>query len=309
MPILGKLGPSFRKSVGVMLLLFSIYYIGTHFTIDWLNVFERSATSSILWMLASLFFATLSVAMSAVIFGAILEPASLCWTHFRIARYFARSQLARYLPGKVAGVIYLQIQLYSEYSAKKVISASVFHLGITYLWALFVGVLTLVLFFDLMEERFLIYGTLLGGCLVLIVYVLRKYAVRYFIQVIRSGGLDFEREKVNLYGIAFGIVFQWTPLVMSLFIYLMDWDKSLLYISLYLVSSVGSSLVSITPGAIVVREGMFVYLTALMGAPVQEATDVALYLRVLLTASELCLFSILEAISIGKSLYGFSNEG
>lgn len=299
---------SLRHFVGGLLLFASIYYIATRFTPDWLKVLEKSASPSIVAMLASVLLATFSVAISALVFAAILEPKSLGGAHWRVAREFVRSQLARYLPGKIAGIIYLQIQLHSEYEPKKVISASIFHMGITYAWALVVGCFTLAFYFDLVEHRYRIYGIAVAIVLVLSIYFLRNLISGYWVRLSRLCGFGVDRGLSNYYGILIGVMFQWVPLLFVLVIYLMDSNRAIFYLALYLVASVVSSFVSVTPGAVVVREGLFVYMAASMGASANETTSIAVYLRVLLTLAELSLFLVFEVVSFGNKSYGSSHE-
>lgn len=215
---------------------------------------------------------------------------------------FVASQVVRYLPGKVWGIFY-QIQATMGYvSPKSTVRANFKHYILVCLnsLAVAVGVLT-----------YYHYGIIMGlsvftVSLAAVFLTIRASVLQYSISLIaRLRAINTESKRMDAQNNSKDLLIlslmqaEWLFYFMACALILpgyFDIEKVVIVATCYAVAWLAGALTIVIPGGLVVREGAFMWLTAMFGFNISDMLMFSLLARILFTLSEVACAALSLAL-------------
>ncbi len=297
--------PRTRQALSVVLLGLALGYIGYlvhgHLGAMKTSQLDLSASRS----LAFLALLTASIALSTlyhVVLVRSLQGPTVTGTRLGLA--YALGQIVRYLPGKIAGVLFEANYLQGRVTASTIALALLIQTFLGYAWAAAIAG-TLLLCATLLDWRLLV--VLAPAAVILwmahrfgwVEQVLGSLPVagRYLRE---SGPASIDSPTATrLTGL---LVVNWLPFLAAWIV--LSWPhhsvaEAITFGAAYLGASIVGTALVVVPSGAVVREAAFVWLGSRFGLPVAELLVSGVALRVALTAADLvnvALFGLAHAI-------------
>ena len=231
----------------------------------------------------------------------------------RVAHAYALSQIVRYVPGKVVGVIFQVSMLDGNVRPASVLAALIVQTAHDYAWTFaFCG----LLLWALLSQS--LWPLLLFPLLVLIAHGTHKHRLSQKLMV----KLPWIGRRIAIRGdaaldhsplaLTCTLLATWVPMLVGMwlaFIPLLGTHKSLLAGLLYLVAAIVSLAVFVVPSGLVVREAVFLWLGGLVALPADKLLFMAVVIRIAMTIAEiatLLLFAMIDACENRRSGSGAS---
>ncbi len=284
--------PWLRRGVGVVLsisgLLFVMHALHGQFA-DF-----PAAASAIPPMIfpALALLATLSALFTASLHAEIVAATVHHVDSARVRYAYAASQVARYVPGKVFGVILEAQMLAPVLGIGQVVAATLLQTLLTYIWA---GTLSICILGALGLD------SAWPSLLALIVLILLWLAQRnrwperlHRTLSVRTRGMTTqlqsnESSRRNAQRVTLLLAVQWIPFL-GIWVMLAAADYGIAGASWlcasYLLASIAGSLLFLLPSGLVVREAAFVWLGVLYGLPASSLVAWAVVVRLALTSAD-----------------------
>lgn len=218
----------------------------------------------------------------------------------RVAYAYAWSQLLRYVPGKVVGVVFQISMLKDKIRPASIVSALMVHTIHDYAWAfVFCG----ILLWALQSGSFL--ALILFGPALLAVQVVHKHGVSQKVLArLPVLGRHVPRmvtgvPSVNSTALTSVLAVMWVPMLAGIwlaFAPLLGSQESLVAGLLYLIAAVVSLAMIVVPSGLVVREAVFLWLGDLLMLPAGKLVFMALVIRIGMTLAEIATTLVLAAM-------------
>ena len=247
--------------------------------------------------------ATMTVLVSAALHAVVLaSSASPGLPAPRIRYAYAVSQVARYVPGKIFGVVLETQMLAPAVSLRQVVFATLIQTLLVYAWAAIVAILVLgALVADLAWSLAMV----LPLCLV-VLWLAHRNRWPQWLGARLLARKRFSDESIvstvtsrrNARQTSFLLAVQWMPffLIWVLLAGLSHGIAAAAWLAAsYLLASIGGSLLVLIPSGLVIREAAFVWLAGLYGLPASSLVAWALVVRLVLTGADLLAVPLLWA--------------
>ncbi|GAA0714036.1 hypothetical protein GCM10009105_18090 [Dokdonella soli] len=240
----------------------------------------------------------LTAALHSVVVSTIATPPP---PPARVRYAYAASQVARYVPGKVFGVI-LETQLLAPaLDLRQVISATLVQTLLTYAWA---GIgATIVLCALATHSTWML--TLMAPVLALLWLTQRRRWLERILSSLmpRLGSIDkpvvsIAVDRHQAWRGTTLLAVQWVPFF-AMWVLLSDPGHGMSAAcwlgASYLLASIGGSLLVLIPSGLVVREAAFLWLGGLYGLPAASLMTWAIVVRLALTIADVLTLPLLWA--------------
>lgn len=220
----------------------------------------------------------------------------------RVAYAYALSQLVRYIPGKVAGIIFQASMLRDNVRPASLVSALAAHMLHEYAWTF--GLCGVLLWWLLSGDAWPLLGLVpmtvalhlmhTHSCIHWILAAL-PWIGRFAPQI----AADKEALQPALLTATMAVV--WTPMIAGLWIAFAPTfgsHDSLLAGLLYLIAAVVSLLMIVVPSGLVVREAVFLWLGSQVSLPPDKLLFMAVAVRIAMTLAEIAATLLLMLVDI-----------
>jgi uncharacterized membrane protein YbhN (UPF0104 family) len=218
-----------------------------------------------------------------------------------VVKAYSLSQLVRYLPGKVWGVVYESNSLSNQVAPRYVITANLIQALLTNLMA--VGFSALILLVWLLDQTWLFALAIMVVGLVEFLHRKPLLEQRVIIALTRIFGDDRE-DVAQPPPLAFWgstmLILEWVAYVTIWWLILgaeLGIGDVLILAAYYAMASVLSIAALAVPGGIAVREALFIALASTLGIDQSLLLSCAAAMRVVLTAAEVALVCIIFPVS------------
>lgn len=297
-----------RYTMNVVILCASAYFVVRTMAGQFRELTTVASVIEPLLYPALVALAMLSMVITALLHGEVLRNvASGPMSMTRVCYAYALSQLARYVPGKLFGVI-LEAQLLSPaVTIKEIVVATIAQTGIVYVW---VGALTIGILGGVRAHSpWPVAALPLMLAVVWLAHRNRWYARmadRLTVgkrEVRPSRDID-ERARRRAPWIVVLLLSQWLPFV-AVWALLAGPEQSSTTVmwltASYLLASIGGSLLVLIPSGLVVREAAFMWLGVMQGIPGPTLLTWALVVRIVLTLADVLVVPPLWLLSYRRS--------
>jgi len=217
----------------------------------------------------------------------------------RVAYAYALSQLLRYVPGKIVGVVFQISMLQGKVRPASVLATLIVHTAHDYSWALvFCGLLLwsamsnsgwpLLVFLPVLLAAHLVHKHQLSQRLLIAMPVIGRH-------VPAGNATTGAYNPALLTGI---LAATWVPMIAGMwlaFTPLLGHHGSLMAGLLYLIAAVLSLAIIVIPSGVVVREAVFMWLGGLVLLPPEKLLFIAVVARIAMTLSEVATTLLLAA--------------
>lgn len=294
--------PWLRTALGVIVLLGGLLFVARTLQGQFTDL-TAAAIAIPLWTYPVItLLATLTMLVTASLHAVVVASTTSAPIDPARVRYaYAASQVARYVPGKVFGVILEAQMLAPAMSMRQVVIATLLQTMLIYAW---VGIVSVV-----------ILGTLATGSVQLIALAPTALALLWLAQrnrwlerlraAMTSGAdpaaepaLSTDRSQRSAWQGTLLLALQWIPLFAIWVLLAMPSHGIAAAFWLgasYLLASIGASLLVLVPSGLVVREAAFVWLGAMYGLPAPELMAWAVVVRLALTLADVLCVPLLWA--------------
>ena len=223
----------------------------------------------------------------------------------RVANAYALSQILRYVPGKVVGVVFQISMLQGKVRPASILSALIVHTAHDYAWTIaFCGVLLWAVLSGSMMPL------LAFPPLLLVTYLVHKHrAGQRFLAALPVIGRHVPEveDAPCAYRPALSalvLVLTWIPMLAGMwmaFAPLLGSEGSVVAGLLYLIAAVVSLAIIVVPSGLVVREAVFLWLGGLALLPAEKLLFMAIVVRIAMTLAEIATALLLAGIDAGAS--------
>lgn len=293
-------GPVLRKAVSALLLALGLGFVAITLRGQFAE-FSAAAIAIQPWNYALItLLATLTVIITAALHAHIVGDVVATEVDAAQVRYaYAASQIARYVPGKVFGVMLEAQMLAPKVGLRAVLAATLLQTLLVYAWAASLSIT--------------IFGVVVTGSAKLALLAPLALASLWFAQRNRwlqrvraafaadTGTTSTISTALSRRGAArttMLLAVQWIPFF-AIWIVLAATDYGIAaacwLAASYLFASIGGALLVLIPSGLVVREAAFVWLGAFCGAPMPSLLAWAVVVRIVLTLADLLAVPVLWA--------------
>lgn len=298
-----------RKILGFVLLTAGLGFVARALH-GQLAEFTTAAISVPGWTYAGLaLLATLTVFLTAALHAEVVitaAPARVSTSRIRYA--YAASQVARYAPGKVFGVILEAQMLAPAVGLRLIVAATLMQTMLVYAWA--AALSCIVLGAIAMDSSELV---LLGPIVLAMLWLgqRNRWLERFSVALtswksppsLRPVSTNLSRRSAAR--ITALLAMQWIPFF-SMWLLLAGSSQGIVVAcwlgASYLLASIGGSLLLFVPSGLVVREAAFVWLGGLYGLPAPSLMAWAIVIRLVLTAADVFAVPLLWTFQRKKEL-------
>lgn len=295
----------FRKIAGFAAVLLSLLYIYIRIrsNLSGLSLSDSkfSATGVVILMLGIILTLMLSAFYHVM---TVRRLERTCVSPVSIALAYSLGQIVRYIPGKVAGVVFQIGYLSGKLKASTVTIAIISQTIYDNLWTtIFAGSIILYA----LGDRVL---SLIALCATLSIFLLshRKAWVekalirpRAFRRAIGADQIDFVRRNHTCALPTATLAIVWLPFILGVVFFLKSMvtvDRVVLLCACYLLATVGSMLVFVVPSGIVVREALFMMIGLHVGFDAALLGFSGVAIRIALTTGEVVTAAILYVFDL-----------
>lgn len=292
-----------KTKISFLLVIIAIIYLGS------LIIHQPFNNERLLGQLAiSTFLLSLLPAVAMVFFAAAYHVLTVgrlspnATSRIRVMKAYSVSQVVRYLPGKIWGIVYEANSLSREVSAKHVITANLMQALLTNLMA--VGFSAIIIAFWLFQQVWIL---LLAPAVVIAIEFLHRkpllerkaialisrFLSRSNEELVFPPPLEFWATAMLILEWAAFVVVWWLLLNHELMI-----NDILILSAYYAFASILSVAALAVPGGIAIREALFIGLASSIGIDQVALLGYAAAARIVFTAAEFFLVFLIYPLSM-----------
>lgn len=288
-----------RRLIGAVLFIASIYFISYMLSANWDNIIPAISDFSV---------STLSIAILAsllmLFFKGIYNERIISALNgdnrfnFHILYSYSISQLIRYIPGKIWGVLYQGLHLNGIIPMQVITAGNILQYIFTNLFSLLIIVSIASIYFKLEIVSLIIF--------LFSIFMLRYLHNSTFFSRYIMNKLEQVTQKEKCTSSPIKAEFSVTLLLLDWVFYIAIWaiilpgtadSMDFIYLSaLYASASLMSLIAVFSPGGLAVREALFFFLGSYLGYNEESLLTYGLLLRLILTFSEILFALILSAL-------------
>ena len=203
------------------------------------------------------------------------------------------SQIGKYLPGKVFGIVSQSIHLENKAVSSSVVAATINQFVTTNLCAVFISCLIIGTLSEI-KPAFSIGIGVLG-------------IVCYFFSFIAVDKLSKHIPQYSLQNqlkIAFWILLEWLFFILAIYFCLpigASLSDAAFLGAVYAIASIAGSLAIVVPSGLFVREAVFVYCSSLTGFETGDLIGIAIILRIVFTFADIGAYLLFIPVKLNLS--------
>ena len=289
-----------RKILGVPLFLGAFWLIAHVIYKNWSEISDAFSSIKTDSILLAILFSVLMLITKGIynerIIAYLENKSAFNWL---VIKSYVKSQIVRYLPGKIWGVIYQSAQVANHIPPKVIAAGNLLQFVYTNIFTF----LVITSIYCLYTNSTVLFFLTLSLSVMFLIFI--QMGSKTASTILKTSDLSDSSISSDLNN---GIQFQFSLLVIDWIFYILIWwcivgtnNNSLdfLYLAaLYSSASIIAIIAAFSPGGIAVREAIFLLLGAKLGYDQETLIVYGLIARVIITAAEIILVALFMGIKV-----------